>query len=205
MDDAASNTSNIGILIDKLKYTIRFRSRDLKHYIKSKVTAFGLRLVRLCNPLRHSEEIELQMMAKGDEMNELMASNVRDLLCTLHSQGHSGFSVNIATSIFSRLVKGKPLGPLTGEEDEWADPYDPEDATVQNKRCSSIFKDLKTGVAYNISGRIFQEPCGSSYTNRDSRVYIDKFPYTVPKEPEVVELAYCTHHPGGKTDECRFK
>lgn len=115
-------------------------------------------------------------------------------------EGHSGMSANIAISLFERLARFEPLTPLTGDDDEWNDISgndfaafaitEPDDETRdiidainaprrerlwQNKRCSHVFKD--ENGAYDAQGRVFREPSGACYTNRDSRVPVT-FPYT---------------------------
>jgi len=55
------------------------------------------------------------------------------------------------------------------------------DGLWQNNRCSHVFKDADG--AWDIDGKIFTDPQGCSYTNRDSRVMIE-FPY-VPKREYV--------------------
>jgi len=97
-------------------------------------------------------------------------------------EGHSGMSAGLVNRIVSTVVMFKPLTPLTGEDDEW---NEVGDGVFQNRRMSSVFKD-ESGKAYWISGRVFREPSGVTYTSGDSRVYID-FPWT-PTDPEIVDV-----------------
>ncbi len=50
----------------------------------------------------------------------------------------SGGAVSVAAPALQRLIAGKPLGPLTGEDDEWAEVGT---GVFQNVRCSSVFKN----------------------------------------------------------------
>lgn len=50
----------------------------------------------------------------------------------------SGGAVWAAAPVLQRLIAGQPLGPLTGDDDEW---FDHGEGVLQNKRCSSVFKD----------------------------------------------------------------
>lgn len=52
----------------------------------------------------------------------------------------SGGAVSAAAPILMRLLAGKPLSPLTGEDDEWVEVGD---GVFQNKRASSVFKDKR--------------------------------------------------------------
>jgi hypothetical protein len=59
------------------------------------------------------------------------------------TQWDSGGAVSVVIPQLNRLLRGLPLAPLTGEDDEWEDisHYDPTGPRLfQNKRCSSVFK-----------------------------------------------------------------
>ena len=84
--------------------------------------------------------------------------------------------------MFSDLGRFQPLTPLQGTPDEW---NECASGVWQNNRCSHVFKDAD-GRAYDIDGRIFREPNGCCYTNRESRVYV-QFPYTPTREYVDVE------------------
>ncbi len=47
----------------------------------------------------------------------------------------------MAVDIFSRLVAGVPITPLTGEDSEWVSIGDDENPLWKNTRCSTVFKD----------------------------------------------------------------
>lgn len=135
---------------------IEFAKRELKHLLDSK-----------------------------EEYDNRMALDVLELLNVFTKQGHSGFSASWCIQLFSRLSRYKPLGPLTGEDDEW---NEVGHNTFQNKRCSSVFKEGKDGRAYNIEARVFSDDGGETwFTNKNSREFID-FPYVVPEKPEKVIL-----------------
>ena len=71
---------------------------------------------------------------------------------------------------------------MTGEESEWNDVSEMMGSpTLQNNRYSSIFKDPDTGRVYDISGKVFVEADGVSYTSGDSQVDVT-FPYTPSTE-----------------------
>ena len=111
-----------------------------------------------------------------DEMQKLMCKQVLELLDLFSSHGHSGFSAPSAINMFKLLASFEPLKPLTGEEWEWTEV---SEGVFQNKRCSHVFKDKDrfNGNAYDIEGKIFREPNGACFANKDSCVEIT-FPYT---------------------------
>lgn len=129
-----------------------------------------------------------------DGPNKWLAEGTLELLKVFTEQGHSGSSAPYAVALFEKLAMWKPIVPLTGEDDEWCEPYNVED-TQQNKRNSAVFKK-EDGQAYWIEGRVFWEwathpeiddgkPFKSHYTSRDSRVDIT-FPWTQPDQREYV-------------------
>jgi hypothetical protein len=130
---------------------------------------------------RHARE-ELRLAGWFDKdgfYGDLMGHAVMRMLREFAEEGHSGMSAGAAISIFERLARFEPLTPLTGEDDEWGEPYE-YNGTRQNKRCSHVFKDAN-GYAYDIEGRIFREPSGACYTSYESRVPVT-FPYTPKRE-----------------------
>jgi len=114
---------------------------------------------------------ELAGKLAEDGPDKWIAENVLELIGVFGKQGHSGMSAPYCIQLFAHLASYKPLGPLTGEEDEWEEV---NTEMWQNKRCSHVFKDLTR--AYDIQGKVFRDPDGTTWTNGDSRVTIT-FPY----------------------------
>lgn len=118
--------------------------------------------------------------AEACEMQDAMEAHIIKMVETFADEGHSGFSASYATSILQRLLRFEPLGPLTGERDEWTTLDYDADMAAQNKRCSHVFKRAD-GTAYDSEALIFRDPDGSCFTNRESRRDIT-FPYTPTRE-----------------------
>ena len=106
-----------------------------------------------------------------DPMQKLICKQVIDLLNLFGDHGHSGSSAPYAISLFEKLSNFKPIGPLTGKDEEWCEV---STGLFQNKRCGTVFKE--NGKAHDIDGKIFTDAEGFSYTNGKSRVPV-KFPY----------------------------
>lgn len=104
--------------------------------------------------------------------NNWIYENVIELVKVFAEQGHSGHSAAFVRQIFHKLADYQPLGPLTGEDSEW---NAVGHGVHQNKRCSRVFKSAEG--AYDIEGKVFREPNGACYTNRDSHTPVT-FPYT---------------------------
>jgi hypothetical protein len=132
-----------------------------------------------------------------DEMNVMMRKHILHMMNEFAEEGHSGFSASYAINILTKLMKFKPLSPLTGEDDEW---NLVSDGDWQNKRCSSVFKGVD-GSCYNIDGKVFWEwyrdedgqAVKSYYTGYGCSIPVT-FPYTPPKEP-IYEYRYSDADP----------
>jgi hypothetical protein len=167
-------------IIDRMKWKVG----GAKYKILRIITAMGLSLVRWAsgdnNYVKHANREFEAMNWPGDcEMQQLMCNQVVDLLHVFYGCGHSGSSAPYAVSMFKKLAMFEPLGPLTGEDSEWGDSFC-GDGTMQNNRCSHVFK-RPDGTAYDINGKVFREKSGACYTSQDSRVDVI-FPYTPTTE-----------------------
>jgi hypothetical protein len=140
------------------------------------------------NLVLHAER-ELKIAGLFDEDSDyggMLGEAVMNMVRTFSGEGHSGFSAGMAIAAFQKVASFEPLTPLTGDDDEWTEVAE---GTWQNQRCSHVFKEAD-GRAYDIDGRIFREPDGACFTNRESRVFVN-FPYIptreyvdVPKKPD---------------------
>ena len=109
-------------------------------------------------------EKELSLIGrKDDEMQQLMNSQILEILKVFADQGHSGFSANYLINKLDRLIRFKPLTQLTGEDDEWVLAYTTRDgiSVYQNVRCSSVFKEVQNGK--DIKYGLFVQICQRSY------------------------------------------
>ncbi len=125
---------------------------------------------------REFKAIGYNLNQKKEDPDKWIVENVLELLEVFSNQGHSGTSAPFCINYFKKLAMFEPLGPITGEKSEW---MEVGDGVFQNKRCSHVFKE--NGQAYDIDGKIFREPNGVCYTNKDSRVPVE-FPYTPKSE-----------------------
>jgi hypothetical protein len=122
-----------------------------------------------------------------NDPNKWACANILELLDVFAKQGHSGMSAPYVIGMFFKLANHEPITPLTGDDSEW-EKVDYQ--TLQNVRCSRVFKNINTNEIYDIQGKVFEEPDGARYTSKESRVAVT-FPYMphtevikVPKEPE---------------------
>jgi hypothetical protein len=122
----------------------------------------------------------------GDcEMQAMVCDNVIELLTVFGEQGHSGSSAPYVLGVFEKLARFDPIAPLTGNDDEWTNVSEQNgEPLYQNKRDSEVFKD--GDGAYWISGKIFRDKAGCTYTCKESRVPVT-FPWAKPK-PQIVDV-----------------
>ena len=129
---------------------------------------------------------------------------------SLCEDGHSGMSIGFTLSILNRMVKHKPLTPIEGKDDEWDEGLRGacnERTSYQNKRCTSLFKNIyddghteyhdtnRTVVFYNGENNI-------AYNNGHVSRLIDKLhPITFPYMPEETAYkVYCNEYCNGDED-----
>lgn len=113
---------------------------------------------------RHELELVLdEAKEDGNEMDiriqEIFNDGVLKVVKTFAECGHSGLTASLAIFYLERLLKYRPLTPLTLEDDEWNEVcvQHNEDGQVkvyQNKRASNVFKeaDKFNGKPYCIDG-----------------------------------------------------
>lgn len=122
------------------------------------------------------------------DLNYHIRKHILKMVYEFSEEGHTGASAAYTIGILTKLLDYKPLTPLTGKDDEWAEVSFGSNMRYQNKRCFHVFKD-KDGRAYDSEGVVFYDyytgedgrQHKSHYTCSESRVYIE-FPYTPIKE-----------------------
>ena len=140
-----------------------------------------------------TKELDLILGGDLDQYDDLIKSNVLDVVRLFASQGHSGASSEIASHLIGKLLRFEPLTPLTGEDGEW-ELIDQEitgqsEPMWQNKRCPRVFRntDAAGHLTHAIVGHyVFEEPDGFRFTNGHSSKEIS-FPYT-PEKPVYVSV-----------------
>ena len=91
---------------------------------------------------------ELLRIDFGPEDTEVMI----ELLTKFFDQWDSGGAVWAVAPILSRLLAGKPLSPITGDEDEWFIHGFDDRMWAQNKRHGSLFM-RRDGTCYDIDAK----------------------------------------------------
>ena len=145
----------------------------------------------------------------GLEMQKEVTKDILELLDVFEKQGHSGFSASYVVNLFKDLVNYKPLSPLTGEDDEWADAisFGPDDPPAQlNKRCHGLFrKNYDNSTARYMDDIIFSDNGGITWFTCESKAQKYrkpiKFPWMPPTEPRRIYIKYAEDVPLGETSD----
>lgn len=107
---------------------------------------------------QHELDLILKEAEKdGDEedihMQRVFNEGILKVVKAFSDCGHSGFSASLAIHYLDRLLKFRPLVPLTLEDEEWSE-VDIDHKVYQNNRASNVFKseDKFEGKPYCIDG-----------------------------------------------------
>lgn len=117
---------------------------------------------------------ELTAINFGAEDSAVMV----EILEKFFKQWDSGGAVSVAAPVLMRLIKGQPLGPLTGEDSEWHDPMG-DGVMLQNVRCGSVFKDWR-----NADGSLSDAPGVGRLVAHDIDAPDPMVPISFPYDPE---------------------
>jgi hypothetical protein len=117
---------------------------------------------------------ELERINFGADDTAVMLSILR----TFFGQWDSGAAVAAVQPILNKCIAGKPLSPLTGDDDEW---MEVSDGVFQNLRCSTVFKT--DGRCYDIDtpGR---PTITFPYTPKSAEVRMPLFEIQSPEETQ---------------------
>lgn len=74
------------------------------------------------------------------DYNGMIGNSVEALVKLFAEQGHSGFSAGLVLEAFNRVVRHRPLTPLTSDPSEWIDRSEESGRPMwQSRRSPSVF------------------------------------------------------------------
>lgn len=131
--------------------------------------------------LKSYAEIELEILEKSTTGDAVIVPFKKELIALADAfgkSGQSGGSAPFVATALSQAVKKlllfEPITEITGIDEEWSDRcIDSFSKTLQNKRCSALFKNI-TGECHYVDAIVFKgEEKHSTFTSGGS-VYVDR-------------------------------
>lgn len=156
------------------------------------------------NLIDYAEDELARILKDEDGMQELVNRNILEIVKAFSEQRHSGFSAGYVLSKLERLLRFKPISPLTGADDEWNEVRLGRRngvRTYQNKRCSSVFKDVdaqgNVTRCEDIDGITVSDNGGVTWFSSSNFRKAVTFPYFPPLHAEKVYIEYTEEVPPG--------
>lgn len=131
------------------------------------------------NLVLHAERELSRLVKDNDKMQLKINENVLEIIELFAKQGHSGMSAFYLIGVLNKLMRFKPLTPLTGEDEEWCKGYEtPDGFSQQNIRYSKVFRrNRDNSTASVLDAKLFSGDGGKSwFGNGNSRASIT-FPF----------------------------
>lgn len=138
------------------------------------------------NELRRAAMKAVDEYGMHDKDQEKIYSNALDLIGAFSDQGQTGESAAIIFNILNRIIRFKPISPLTGEDDEWIEiKHTSELKLYQNARCASVFKMIGSNLifTYDLDATLVSLDGGKTF-GFDKKYC--KTPITFPYDPPIV-------------------
>ena len=114
---------------------------------------------------------------------------LEELVDVFAKQDHSGFSASWVASLFYRLVKWKPLFPITNNPEEWMAVAERNgEILYKSRRCPFLFateSQLKKNQAEDTGYYYKVDEQRRIYQDKDCRKIVE-LPYMPPTEPELL-------------------
>lgn len=144
-------------------------------------------------------KVQLDRIPKDpDGVQELVNSQILEIIEVFSKQGHSGSSANYVLTILERLLRHKPFLALTGADDEWHDPVG--DGLLSNIHCPSVYK-LPSGEIFDMDAVCVTDNGGITHFVSNKFCKPVTFPYIPPIHPEVIYIEYTEDVPPGFTSD----
>jgi len=125
---------------------------------------------------------------KDSDYGGLLGKALEELVKVFAKQGHSDYSASIVNQLFYRLVRYKPLTPITNDLDEWNFCWEDGEKVYQAKRCPYLFateSQLKENKAKD-SGYYYKvDEEGLAYRDNECSKIVD-LPYYPPTDSKLL-------------------
>lgn len=132
----------------------------------------------------------LEEVKKAGLYDKEIGKDLEELINVFDKQDHSSFSVNWLAELFYRLVKWKPLSPLTNNPDEWVKIMEKDGEPFYLSRRYPFLiaseSQLKENKAEDIDYYYKVDDQGNTYQDVDCGKIVD-LPYMPPTKPELLK------------------
>lgn len=147
------------------------------------------------NLIQYAESELARIPKDEDGMQDLLNHDILEIVKTFSEQGHSNLSAGYVLPKLERLLRFKPISPLTGNDDEWIEIHNRDGVrTYQNKRRLSVFKDVDAQgnviTCEDAGGIIVSDDGGISWFASGMFRKSVTFPYFPPLHSERVYIEY---------------
>lgn len=106
------------------------------------------------NLVKHAErELDNIGMVGSNVEEAIMRKHILKVIEEFNMTGHTKLTRHWYIDIITKLMKGEPLTPLTGEDNEWKQIKTSDGIVYENIRCDHVFK--KDGIAWNQEGIVY--------------------------------------------------
>lgn len=140
--------------------------------------------------LQNYSEFELSKLAQANSTDEnitKLVTYITQVICEFESAQLNNMDAMHLLSVLPRLLRFKPLTPLTGEPNEWEEIGL---GVFQNKRCSSVIQ-FEDGHVIDRDQFVVSDDGGLSwYTSNKFKSDPIKFPYYPPTYPAKIYIEY---------------
>lgn len=155
----------------------------------------------IANLVDHAKD-ELQLAGlfdKDSDYDGMLGKAVLELAKCFSNQGHSGFSANMTLDIFDKLMKYKPLSPITDNPKEWQKVTDNDDNKPlwQNNRNPSLFSNNNGKTYYDVDDKKRFKTRSKKFKKKASGKpsIFQRTIYRLPNEEELKEVDFCNLSP----------
>ncbi len=145
-------------------------------------------------------ENEIELLNLKDPYDQHCHKSALKAFKSLCEDEHSMFSINVTMNILNRLYKKLPLSEVNGGEDEWTviESYG-DRVTYQNKRYSSLFKDVFSDGKINytdVQRAIVVDIDNQSdmWSGWESYILDELFPIKLPYYPDMNKYKIYVNH-----------
>lgn len=144
--------------------------------------------------VKYAENEIARIPKDEDNIQEVINRDILKIVKAFSEQRHSRTSAEYALSMLERLLRFKPISPLTGADDEWDEILTVRNGVrvYQNKCCFSVLKEVDAQgnviMCKDIDKIIVSDDGGFTWFSSNMFNKDITFPYFPPIKPEEIYI-----------------